>query len=356
MIAFRQKLLEEGKSEDEIDRKIKAKNKFNTRVYRNVRIESIVWSGEDPSAMFEFKPRGSPPEESGRMVTVVEYFEIHHKIKLRFPKMPLIIIKGGKKTRPRRPKELLPVAQGEESKNESKKDEATIEKLPIEFFSQAWSKVREVDHNPDVLKFNDHFASTRRMEHLQHVKRIVEEVKMQSGPELGMLLQQLHLTTDLEPAKLEASVLPQPVMKFLNNEKIPNDGSWNLADVKFSKPALMSSFAVVDFANVDRDDRCSAFEKLFDIMASHGIEMPRNVDVGQAIREVIVAEHLPPGREKETVSASSIISVARICTESTWSSTDKSRFRSRNRKVQVLFFKRPMEQRSWIFDEHRLCG
>lgn len=355
-LAFRQKLLEEGKSEADIDRKIKSRNKFNTRVYRNVRIDSIVWNGEDPSAMFEYKPRGAPPGENARMVTVAEYFEIHHKIKLRFPKMPLFIIKGGKKTRPRRTKELLPVVQGEEVKVETKKDEPIIEKLPLEFFFQAWSKVREVDHNPDVLEFNDHFASTRRMEHLQHVKRIVEEVKMQSGPELGMLLQQLNLTTDLEPAKLEASVLPQPVMRFLNNEKVPNDGSWNLAEVKFSKPAFMSSFAIVDFANVVGENRCSAFIRLFEIMASHGIEMPRNVDVEQAILEVIVAEHLPSGREKETVSTSSFVSVVRICTQSTWASTDKSGFQRCNRKVEEPFFTRPIEQRSWLFDQHRLCS
>ena len=68
---------------------------------------------------------------------------------------------------------MLPTTiEGDEVKIASKK-------LPVEFFSQAWSKVREVDHTSDVLKFNDHFASTRGMEHLQHAKAIVEEVKIQ---------------------------------------------------------------------------------------------------------------------------------------------------------------------------------
>ena len=308
--AFRKKLLEEGKSEADIDRKIKARRKSNTKVYRNVRVEGIVWNGEDPTEMFEHKPRGAPPEEADRIISVAEYFKIHHNIPLRFPRTPLLILKGGKMIRPPRSRELLPTMEGDEVKSESKKPEPKPEKLPIEFFSQAWSKVREVDHNPDVLKFNDHFASTRRMKHLKDVKAIVEKVKRQSGPELSRLLQQLHLTTDLEPTRLEASVLPQPLMKFLDNEKVPNDGSWNLTAVKFSKPAFMSSFAIVDFADVGDGERygaIEAFDKLFEVMATHGIEMPRNVDVQEAIRAVIVPEKLRSGFEKETVSASSIV-------------------------------------------------
>ena len=304
--AFRTKELEKGKSEADIERAIKARRKSNTKVYRNVRVEGIVWNGEDPAEMFEYKPRGALPEEADRMVTVAEYFKIHHNMPLRFPRMPLLTIKGGTMIRSRKRGESPPSTEGDELKSEWRKLELTPEKLPIEFFSQAWSKVREVDHNPDVLNFNDEFTSTNRMKHLQDVKNMVEHVKMQSGPELSMLLQQLHLTTDLEPTKLTASVLPQPLIIFQENEKVPNDGSWNLTSAKFTRPAFMSSFAIVDFADVGND--CEAFDKLFEVMATtHGIEMPRNVDVREAIRAVIVPEKLRSGFEKDTVSASSIV-------------------------------------------------
>ena len=54
----RKKLLEEGKSEADIDRKIKARRKLNTKGYQNVRVEGIVWNGEDPAEMFEHNLEG----------------------------------------------------------------------------------------------------------------------------------------------------------------------------------------------------------------------------------------------------------------------------------------------------------
>jgi hypothetical protein len=126
---------------------------------------------------------------------------------------------------------------------------------------------------------------------------LVDEVKQQSGPELSMLLQQLHLTSNLRPEELTATVLQQPVVKFQGNDKIPIDGSWNLAGAKFPKPAFLTSFAIVDFAR--DDDRLVAFETMFRTMESHGMEMPRNVDVNQAMRNLIVRVDDP---NSETVS------------------------------------------------------
>ena len=273
LIAYRQKLLEEGKSESEIADKLKQSRRRNTKVYRNKKLmasEDLDWGADLERQSFEFKMRGAPEDQPGEMVTIERYFLLRYKIKLRFPKMPIVHLLDGK-------------------------EEGWF---PIEFLFQAWGKVRDTDHNPDVLKFNDHFASTDRIEHLKDVKMLVDEVKQQSGPELSMLLQQLHLTSSLRPEELTATVLQQPVVTFQGgNDKIPTDGSWNLAGAKFPKPAFLSSFAILDFAR--NDDRSVAFETMFRTMESHGMEMPRNVDVNQAIRNLIVRVDDP---NSETVS------------------------------------------------------
>jgi hypothetical protein len=264
-------LKEEGKSEVEIEQKIIASRRRNTKSFRNKSIrrsEDIIW---DPSQhTFPLQAKGKAQEENEpsapdpvQTVTVAEYFRLRYKMTLRFPKMPLVFLTEGK------------------------------EKgwFPIEFLYQAWGKVKATDHNQDVLKFNDHFASTARIEHLKTIKSLVDEIKSKSAPEFTMLLQQLNLTTNLQPEQLTATVLPQPIVKFqAGNDKVPSDGSWNLANVKFPKPAFMSSFAIVDFANFSRNeyDRPRAFEKLFQVMGNHGIEMPRNEDIIQTIRNIIV--------------------------------------------------------------------
>ena len=269
---------------DEIDLKIKSRRRFNRKVYRNVVVEKVIWNGEEEDSKFEY-------DRENRRVTVAEYFKIHHKLELRFPKMPLVVLKHG---------ELIRRGKKGIGELQQPVEERTPERLPLEFFSQAWSKVRNVDHNPDVLRFNDQFASTNRLQHLKEVKHLANR---QCRPELSMLLQQLHLTTDIEPTKLEARVLPQPVVRFQNVDTIPSDGSWNLTEVKFSKPAFMSSFAIIDFALPDHDNRrFAAFDNLFNIMIRHGIEMPRNLDFRDSIRKVIVNQALHPGAEKETVS------------------------------------------------------
>lgn len=273
VIAYRAKLLAEGKSESEIAEKLKQSRRRNTKVYRNKKLmktDDLDWGADLEQQSFEYKHKGAPEDQPGEIVTIERYFLLKYKMKIRFPKMPIVFLRD-------------------------RKEEGWF---PVEFLFQAFGKVRDTDHNPDVLKFNDHFASTNRIEHLKDVKMLVDEVKQQSGPELSMLLQQLHLTSNLKPEELTATVLQQPVVKFQGgNDKIPIDGSWNIAGAKFPKPAFMSSFAIVDFAR--DDDRLVAFETMFRTMESHGMEMPRNVNMNQAMRDLTVRVHDP---NSETVS------------------------------------------------------
>jgi hypothetical protein len=189
-------------------------------------------------------------------MTVAQYFAEKQKLPLRFKHMPAIFRQDGKE-------------KGH---------------FPIEFLVQAFGKVKGVDNNADVLKFNDEFASTDRLEHVQLVKRQADMVMHHSGQDLSTLLEQFHLTASNEPLTLTGTVLKQPEICFKCNSTSPRDGSWNLSGVKFAAPATMTSFAILDFAHGD----LRPFEVLFDVMQKHGIKMPRNVDLKKAISSLTV--------------------------------------------------------------------
>jgi hypothetical protein len=254
--------VEKEKSPAEIEDKLKTFRRRNTKQYRNKRIQprdALKWAADDPCEYdFPVTPRGAPEDDPPVRMTVARYFQDIIHLPVRYPKMPLVQVKDGK-------------------------DDGWY---PIEFLFQAFGKTRGADFNKKVLKFNDNFASTKRMQHLEHVKMLAEEVKRESGQDLSMLLQQMKLTVSNKPMELTASVLEQPVIVFEGgNKKIPTDGSWNLAGARFPNPAFMTSFAILDFT----DQNLDAFETLFRVMKdSHGIELPRNIDENQAIRDLRV--------------------------------------------------------------------
>ena len=253
--------MEEEKSPAEIEDKLKKSRRRNTKQYRNKTFkpkDTLKWAADDPRDEFPVTPRGAPEDDPPVMMTVARYFQDIIRLPVRYPKMPLVQVKDGKEDG----------------------------WYPIEFLFQAFGKTRDADFNQHVLKFNDNFASTKRMQHLEHVKMLAEEVKRESGQDLSMLLQQMKLTVSNKPMELTASVLEQPVIVFEGgNKKIPTDGSWNLAGARFPNPAFMTSFAILDFT----DQNLDAFETLFRVMKdSHGIELPRNIDENQAIRDLRV--------------------------------------------------------------------
>eukprot|EP00548_Thalassiothrix_antarctica_P021134 CAMPEP_0194179776 /NCGR_PEP_ID=MMETSP0154-20130528/13179_1 /TAXON_ID=1049557 /ORGANISM="Thalassiothrix antarctica, Strain L6-D1" /LENGTH=790 /DNA_ID=CAMNT_0038895255 /DNA_START=366 /DNA_END=2738 /DNA_ORIENTATION=+ len=159
--------------------------------------------------------------------------------------------------------------------------------FPIEFFFQAFSKTRETDFNQEVLKFNDEMSSTHKLQHLQKIKEKVDGIKRQSAPYLEDLLRELRLDrVDREPLELSATVLEQPKITFDNKENTPFDGSWDLRDVRFSKPAFLSSFGILDFTSDGR--AASNILDLIQTLGRHGVKMPQNVDIEDAVRNVTV--------------------------------------------------------------------
>lgn len=276
---YKKRLYEQKLSEEAVKEKVMRWRRHNIRLYKNKRLlrqgrsnqdsvdenVPIIWDAASKEAEFELRPkRGAPEGAPVEKITVAQYFEEKQKLPLDFKHMPAIFLQDGKE-------------KGH---------------FPIEFLFQAFSKVKGVDNNQHVLRFNDEFASTDRLEHVQLIKQQADMVMSSSGQHISTLLEQFHLHASNEPYTLSATVLKQPVISFQNSSVTPVDGSWDLRSVKFAAPATMTSFAILDFANGD----LQPFNFLFDVMQKHGIEMPRNTDLKKAIDSLTVrVENPDPG-------------------------------------------------------------
>lgn len=277
---YRKKLVEKELPDEEIMKRITRRRQRNTKLYRNKRLlkraetnrdpakqkDPIIWTACGPESMFDMTPRGAPEGTPPERWTVEQYMRQRHNVQLRFPHMPMIFLKDGR-------------------------DEGFY---PLEFIFQAFGKLKGTDNNAHVLRFNDEFASTKRLDHLEMIKRHAEQVQRDSGQELSTLLRQFNLEASPEPLTLTATVLQQPVIHFHSRHAFPRDGSWDLRNIRFPKPATMTSFAILDFAG---GQNLSAFEFLFKIMEGHGMDMPRNVNISEAINSLTVrAESIEPAR------------------------------------------------------------
>jgi hypothetical protein len=266
LAAYKKILVEKQLADDVIQERIAHRRRKNIRLYRNKRLfrpsedttVPIIWDADSKEAEFVLRPkRGAPEDAPIERMTVAQYFAEKQRLPLRFKHMPAIFLQDGKE-------------KGH---------------FPIEFLLQAFGKVKGVDNNVHVLQFNDEFASTDRLQHLQMIKREADMVMRDSSQHISTLLEQFHLTASNEPLTLTATVLKQPVIHFKANvSTTPRDGSWDLRGVKFAAPATMTSFAILDFANGD----LKPFEFLFGVMQRHGIEMPRNLDLQKAISSLTV--------------------------------------------------------------------
>lgn len=105
----------------------------------------------------------------------------------------------------------------------------------------------------------------------------------QSGLTVDNILQMYNLRVSKEPVEVQARVLPEPTLMFADGRPAGvKNGSWNLARVKFSKPADINSFAVVDLTG--RPETSERFMKNFlRVASSHGMKVPSNIDLSRLI-------------------------------------------------------------------------
>lgn len=231
---------------------------------------SIIWDADDPS-IHSFELLANKEDlESGTMMTIATYYKERYNMPLMYPHMPAIFIKDGKQDA----------------------------YFPIEFLFQAFGKVRGADMNQHILAFNDDFASTRRVGHLETVYAEAERMMAQTGQPLSTLLEQFNISVSNEPMVLRATVFTQPNIGFRGNvTKIPRDGSWDLRNAQFSAPAHLTSFAFLD---LDGGDFKKPMGNLFEVMEKHGISIPRPRDLMGLVTDLRVVEK---SRQPETVRA-----------------------------------------------------
>lgn len=263
---FRQTLMTEGKSNEEIELKIQRRRRRNTKVILNRTLrkgkhegapDPIIWDCDDPSIhSFEV----TDPEDVTHKVTIATYFKERYNMPLKFPRGPAIYVKDGRQDA----------------------------YFPIEFFEQAFGKVKGADMNRHVLAFNDEFASTERLRHLENVKAEVENVLHRTGgQDLATLLQQFHIHVEDKPMELQATVLKQPTIEFSRSNKEPRDGSWDLRDAVFPVGAHLTSYGYLD---LDGEGSPESMKTLFRVMDKHGIEMPRPDDLTKLTADLRVVE------------------------------------------------------------------
>jgi len=242
----------EGKSPDEIKRLVKkwAKVKFNNKRMEKEKTKrtpegreelqpNIIWAADDPSlyefALTEHDHNGNEKE---RRCTVAEYYDMRHDVQLRYPKMPLVRV-------------------------------SFTEYFPLEFLYQALGPApkgnsdRKLQH---ALNVNDVFACNDRIHKTQALMN--HESIM---PFLESKLQALNLRLDARPMQLQAKVLKMPNLVSANKRMEIINGSWNLKDVEFAKPAKLYSFGVINLCNRFPGNLPS---EIFDSLEKHGIQLP----------------------------------------------------------------------------------
>ena len=156
-------------------------------------------------------------EGDARNVTVEEYFHERYGIRLNFPRMPLIHTK----------------IRGRSNW------------IPIEFLWQSFGKAKDANGPENVravLAEKDSAAGPQLINQLRAVYASVL-------PEITAYLQSCNVNIDNEPPTLQARVLPNPRISFERGGATINNGSWDTRNVKFSNPADLRSFGVLDLTS-----------------------------------------------------------------------------------------------------------
>jgi hypothetical protein len=175
--------------------------------------DAIIWAADDPNLhSFPVNRRGNGSGDAAPppvFQTVAEYFNSKHGVKLKYPKMPIILTRE-------------------------------YGYYPIEFAFQAFEKVKGANSPEqcrDVLAFHDEFSGYKKIDHLTaSISEMEKLVQYKTGQDLRVLASQFNFQINKDPVTVEATVLPEPSLNFgtANKSRVVN-GSWNLADAKFKR-------------------------------------------------------------------------------------------------------------------------
>jgi len=191
--------------------------------------------------------------------TVYSYFQEKYGIRLKYPKMPMICTGKGRGR--------------------------VYEWFPVELLFQSFGKMKntnEPQQVQDVLKFYDEFSGTnivKKVEDLTNNPQIKEHQEK--------FLKLFGITKNYSAVTLTAKVLEEPCIQFKERPSFINDGSWNLRDVKFDKPATLASFALINFTG--RENAVRFFGNVLNSCKKHGMQLPFNIgrrDESNLVNEV----------------------------------------------------------------------
>ena len=91
------------------------------------------------------------------------------------------------------------------------------------------------------------------------------------------------------PKTVEAKVLPLPRVFFGRQEVRVGNGSWNLLNVKFTRPADLVAFAVADFSG--RRTGSNFISEFLPVARKHGMTTPLedNLNLANIVQELQVS-------------------------------------------------------------------
>lgn len=203
----------------------------------------ILWSACDPS-LYSF-------EHDGEQCTVASFWESVHGASLKYPHMPIVHVDSGT-----RHKGIW---------------------LPIEFLYQAFTKSKENENEmvQNILKYHDVYAGKRYIEEVENKLKALS-MTGEEGSTFRDRLTKWRITIDARAVEETAKILKPPTIMFRNSPTRVNNGSFNLARVTFSRPAKLTSFALVNFTN-DRRSCYEYIERQMKVAQSHGMVIPSTI-------------------------------------------------------------------------------
>jgi hypothetical protein len=229
-----------NKSDSQIQRSLK-------RVKKNLKIKpdvtrgkaSILWVADDPDVYSFTRSENShdenkTDEEEPAILSVAQYFEQRHGVRLRYPKLPIVHV-GDKNW------------------------------YPIEFMYQAFERTKDANsptHVSDLLKHFDENAGNRYVDEISSLLKQIEfkdanfekiglvrccepgrycvhvyhfSAVCNLSVSLSLFINETCFILHSFIVELSAKILDQPHLKFGNQDASVSNGDWNLRGVQFAK-------------------------------------------------------------------------------------------------------------------------
>ncbi|XP_054717751.1 LOW QUALITY PROTEIN: protein argonaute-4-like [Uloborus diversus] len=153
-----------------------------------------------------------------RRMTVSDYFKMQYNIVLQFPQLPCLQVNPEAK-RVYLPIEVCDIIEGQHCK-----------------------KKLEERQNAEMIRFTARKPQDRFHE--------IENIVRRSDYGRDAYLKEFGIKVDPRPLSLEGRVIESPSVRYLHEQIIkPRDGSWDMRDKQFFRPAEVESWALISFAN-----------------------------------------------------------------------------------------------------------